>query len=452
MRRMAFPSKTLNLAIFIVSCLLITPALADSVSLEQTISARYSVRNWASGSISDVQLLEVLHSAYGVYGDHRSVPLVGNAYSLDLFVANTTGTYRYVPEQNTLIVHDLTVNKETLRPSFGQSFVPDASAVILIIWNQTRMSNQYYASAEAGLVVQNVYLAAVTLNLGTICIGMINSNNLRSTLGLPATMTPLHAMPLSYPASPYSSAAPDYARMTGNLPPVQINTASFTEALNNMLYAQSWSDQSLSTQELSQLLWAAYGYSSTDHRTVPSAMDVYPMKIWFLNTTAAYEFNPQTHSVTLKLEGDKRLEIATALGSPSLANATTIFLVIYNSSPGNDGGAVTYQWPEVEAGAIAQNILLEATAWDLSGNMVSQGLEEWNGAGAASIRNILGLSASLVPLYAVPVGHDGVVPEVYSLIVIAALMVATSIAAAFYVVRSRKRLKESNCTETADKQ
>ena len=449
---MAFPSKTFSLATFIISCLLITPALADSVSLEQTISARYSARSWTSDSISDVQLLEVLRSGYGYYGDHRSIPQVGNAYSLDLFVANATGTYRYVPEQNTLTVHDLSINKETIRSNFGQSYVADANAVILIIWNQTRMSNQYYASAEAGLVVQNIYLAAVTLNLGTVCVGMISSNGLRSALSLPATMTPLLAMPLSYPASPYSAATPDYTWMTGNLPPVQLSQTTFTDALNSMLYAQSWSNQNLSAQELSQLLWVAYGYSSAGHRTVPSAYNSYPTKIWFLNATAAYEFIPQTHSVTLKLQGDKRLEIATALGSQNLANASTVFLVIYDSSLGGDGGAVSHEFPEVEAGAIAQNILLEATAWDLSGNMVSQGLEEWNGAGAASIRNILGLSVSLVPLYAVPVGHDGVVPEVYSPIVIAALLVATAITTAFYVVRSRKRLKESNCTETADKQ
>ncbi|MCJ7762752.1 nitroreductase family protein, partial [Candidatus Bathyarchaeota archaeon] len=187
---MAFPSKTLSLATFIIFCLLITPALADSFPLEQTISARYSARSWTSDSISDVQLLEVLRSAYGNYGDHRSIPQIGNAYSLDLFVSNATGTYRYVPEQNTLTVHDLSVNKETLRPSFTQGYVADANAVILIIWNQTRMSNQYYASAEAGLVVQNIYLVAVTLNLGTVCVGMIDSNDLRSALSLPATMTP----------------------------------------------------------------------------------------------------------------------------------------------------------------------------------------------------------------------------------------------------------------------
>ena len=439
MRQMRFPSTTLGLTAFLVYCLLVTPALADSVSIEQTISARYSARSWTSDNISNVQLLEVLHSGSGYFGDHRSIPQVGNAYSIDLFVANATGTYLYVPEQNMLAVHDLSVNKETLRSNFDQSYVADANAVILIIWNQTRMSNEYYASAEAGLVVQNIYLAAATLNLGTVCVGMIDSGGLRNALSLPSTMTLLLVMPLSYPASSYSDATPDYTRMTGNLPLVQLSQTTFTEALNNMLYAQSWSNEDLSAQELSQLLWAAYGYSSTEHRTVPSALSTYAMKIWFLNATATYEFIPQTHSVTLKLQGDKRLEIADALGSQSLANASTVFLVVYDSSLGGDGGVVSHAWPEVEAGAIVQNILLEATAWDLSGNIVSQGLEEWNGAGATSIRDILGLSPSLIPLYAVPVGHDGVVPELSSPIIIIAFLVVATSAIAFYSITRRKR-------------
>lgn len=439
MRRMRFPSTALGLVAFFAYCLLVTPALADSVSIEQTISARYSARSWTSASVSDAQLLEVLHSGCGYYGDHRSIPQVGNAYSIDLFVANATGTYLYVPEQNVLTVHDLSVNKETIRSNFGQGYVADAKAVILIIWNQTRMSNQYYASAEAGLVVQNIYLAAATLNLGTVCVGMISSDGLRNALSLPATMTPLLVMPLSYPASSTSSATPDYTRMTGNLPPVQLSQMTFTDVLNNLLYAQSWSSKDLTAQELSQLLWAAYGYSSTGHRTVPSALSTYAMKIWFLNSTATYEFIPQTHSVTLKLQGDKRLEIAGALGSQSLVNASTIFLVVYDSSLGGDGGVVSHAWPEVEAGAIVQNILLEATAWDLSGNIVSQGLEEWNGAGAISIRNILSLSSSLIPLYAVPVGHDGVVPDLSSPIIIIVFLVVMTSAIAFYSITRRKR-------------
>ena len=45
---------------------------------------------------------------------------------------------------------------------------------------------------------------------------------------------------------------------------------------------------------------------------------------------------------------------------------------------------------------------------------MSLGSEGWNGAGAAAIRDLLGLSSALVPLSAIPVGHGGQISEFQS--------------------------------------
>lgn len=429
-----FTLRITGLAALLISSLLIPNAFGALIPIEQTISARSSIRSWTSSNIPSTQLLEVLRSAYGYYGDHRSIPHIGNEYSLDLFVANATGTYRYIPEQNVLATHDPSVNKETLRSRFNQGYPADANAVIIVVWNRTRMDNQYFASAQAGLIAQNLYLAAVSLDLGTVCVGLINSDGLRDDLKLSSAMTPLLIMPIGYVTTPYPSATPDYTRMAGNLPSVQFSQMSFANALNNLVYAQAWSaSQSLTLQELSQILWASYGYCSTSHRTVPSAYGIYPFKIWFINATGTYEYVPATHTVTLRLQGNKISEISNVFGSQNwVANAPTIFLVVYDSSLGGDGGIVLHEFPEVDAGTIVQNMLLEATAWNLSGNVVSQGLEVWNGAGAVSIRSILGMSSSLIPLYAVPVGHEGVIPEFPSAQILAVLIIVVlGVAVAF---------------------
>jgi len=90
-------------------------------------------------------------------------------------------------------------------------------------------------------------------------------------------------------------------------------------------------------------------------------------------------------------------------------------LIVYNSSynDGNtgDGGALPHEFMEVNAGAVIQELFLEAAAWNLSANVVSEGLEEWNGTGAEELRNILDLSSSIIPLYLVPVGHKTWVSE-----------------------------------------
>jgi len=355
----------------------------------------------------------VLCAAYGHVNDHRSVPRIGYDYSLMMFPVNQTGSYRYIPQNNSVAVHDLTVNKETLRPH-DQNWPSDASFVLVVVWNQTRMSNPYFASAEAGCLVQNVYLAAASLNLGTCCVGAINSQGLRNDLKLASTSIPLLVMPLGYPADPYPNASPNYDLMIGNLPPVQYSQLSFEDALKNMQFAKRWSAENLSSQEASQLLWAAYGYTNVTyktsyHRTTPSAMGIYPLLIFVSHATGVYQYLPENHSVAKILHGDKRLDVANACAGQSwAASAPLIFLIVYNSSynDGNtgDGGTLPHEFMEVNAGAVIQQLVLEASACNLSANVISKGLEEWNGTGASELRTILDLSPQTIPLFVVPIG------------------------------------------------
>jgi predicted secreted protein with PEFG-CTERM motif len=386
-----------------------------SLSFEQIVSRRLSVRSFTSEDISSQQLLDVLWAAYGYSNGIRSVPQIGYDYSLVIFPVNETGSYRYIPRNNSLVVHNPNVNKETIRPH-DSNWPSDAPFVLVVVWNETKMGNQYFASAETGCLVQNVYLGAASLDLGTCCVGLINSGGLRDDLTLPGTLTPLLVMPLGHPASPYPAASPNYDFMTGNLPAVQYSALSFEDAVRNMPFAQAWSAENLSLQELSQLVWAAYGYTNVTypthppfHRTTPSAHGIYPLIIYVSNATGIYRYSPENHSVTEILHDDKRLDIANACsGQVWAADAPTTFLIVYNSLYNNgntgDGGTLPHEFIEVDAGAVIQQIFLEASAWNLSANIVSQGLEEWNGTGAEELRNILGLSSSLIPLYTIPVG------------------------------------------------
>jgi len=98
----------------------------------------------------------VLQAAYGYLpSGYRSVPTIGGNYSLIIYIANATGSYRYIPENNSIVLHDENVTKETIRPH-DQGWPSEASAVLIIVWNKTKMGNQYFASAEAGCLVQNV--------------------------------------------------------------------------------------------------------------------------------------------------------------------------------------------------------------------------------------------------------------------------------------------------------
>ena len=411
-------------------CLALLVPQAFSLSLEEIISRRMSSRSYTSENISEQWLLEILELAYGTTNGHRSVPQIGDDYSLVIFPYNETGSYRYIPESNSLVVHDPSVNKDTI-PAYdyyNQAWVKDANVILAVVWNQTRMSNRYFASAEAGCFVQNMYLAAITFDIGTCCVGDIHSEELRNDLNLPSTLIPLLVMPLGYRTSPYPPASPNYEYMTGNLPSVQYSDLSFEDAVRNMVFTQEWTSEDLSLQEISQLLWAAYGYTNITfgwhkayHKTTPDSYAWYPLIIYFSNATGVYRYLPDSspnavpmplpyHGITKILSGDKRLDIANACaGQTWAADAPTIFLIAYNSSYNNgntgDGGVLPHLFTEVGTGAVIQELFLEASAWDLSANVVSEGLEEWNGTGAEELRSILGLPPSAIPLYIVPVGH-----------------------------------------------
>lgn len=420
-------------------CIALLVAQAFSLSLEETISRRQSIRSYTSESISTQQLLELLQIVYGYNNGHRSVPQIGDDYSLVIFPYNETGCYQYVPESNSLVVHDLTVNKDTVPAYdyFNQEWVKAANVILAVVWNQTRMNNGIFASAEAGCFVQNMYLAAITFDLGTCCVGSIHSEELREDLNLPSTLIPLLVMPLGYPTTPYPPASPNYDYMTGNLPPVQYSSLSFEDAIRNMHFTQEWAVEDLSLQELSQLLWAAYGYTNLTnwgadrlyHKTTPGIH--YELIIYVSNATGVYEYLDEVlpdhtprHSIMEILHGDKRFDIANACaGQVWAADAPAIFLIAFNSSynSGDTGDdmdqAIPHCFMEVSAGAVIQNLFLEASAWNLSANVVSESPEGWNGTGAQELRSILGLPPSVIPLYIVPVGaralgHDVAVSSV----------------------------------------
>jgi nitroreductase len=435
----------LRFVIVCVLCLLFAGGPVLATAFEETVSQRSSVRSYTAETVTSQQLMSVLCAAYGYTGAERVLPRVGADYSLAVFVVNSTACYLYNPEANSLSLHDSTVNKETIR-SHDSGWPSNANAVLVIVWNQTRMDNQYFASVEAGCLVQNVYLAAIAQNLGTCCVGGINSEGLRNDLKLPTTMIPILVMPLGYPTSAYPSATPAYSRMTGNLPLVQIGNRTFTDALDNIDYVETWSDQSLSTQDLSQLLWSAYGYSSIGHRTTPSAMDIYPLIVYVSNSTGVYQYIAESHSVMLVQLGDKRSEIAAACGNQLwAASAPAIFLVALDSSYSGgtgDGGALQHEWVEVDAGCVAQQILLEASAANLTANFIADGLETWNGSGAQTLRSILNLTPDIIVLYIMPVGHPAPeVPEFQSFLLIGLLLVCVaSIMALVKLTRKRTQV------------
>jgi hypothetical protein len=73
---------------------------------------------------------------------------------------------------------------------------------------------------------------------------------------------------------------------------------SLEETLQQRRSIREYTDADVSLSELSQLLWAAQGITSTQgFRTVPSAGALYPLEVYVVNATGVYHYIPLNHSL-----------------------------------------------------------------------------------------------------------------------------------------------------------
>jgi len=158
-------------------------------------------------------------------------------------------------------------------------------------------------------------------------------------------------------------------------------------------------------QELSQVLWAGYGYSYFEdtassppirHRTVPSATARYPMRIYAANSTGVYNYIPDQHTLTTIVAQDRRSSIASASGNTWASSAPLIIVIVWD-----DSNILTVDTTYVEVGLIAQNIYLESAAWGLIADWGKADIDE------DAMRDALGLVGEtyLHPVSIITVGH-----------------------------------------------
>lgn len=184
---------------------------------------------------------------------------------------------------------------------------------------------------------------------------------------------------------------------------------SVEKALSERRSIRSFKNESLTIDEVSQLLWAAQGVTDDKgHRTSPSAMASYPLEVYLLagNVTGlpagAYHYSPQGHNLTAISLGNKINELFNStmggredwrVGSPAVFIVTGVFDRV-NKVPGQDLSRFVY----VEAGTASENLLLEVVSLGL-GATYTAGFDE------NKTREYLELADGEDPIAVIPVGR-----------------------------------------------
>ena len=190
-----------------------TPRYKGKFSVEEAIFQRRSRRKYKKEAITLKEISQILWAAAGstvdvVTGATRTVPSAGACYPIETYLIVgkvkelATGIYHYNWQKHslTLIVKG-DVREELAKAALGQKMIKEAPVSLVFTIFYPRTTRRYgergvrYAHIDTGCVIQNVYLQAEALNLGTVCIGAFFDEKVKNILGIKDEQ-PLCIMPL----------------------------------------------------------------------------------------------------------------------------------------------------------------------------------------------------------------------------------------------------------------
>lgn len=190
-----------------------------------------------------------------------------------------------------------------------------------------------------------------------------------------------------------------------NLPePKFASQTSVEEALFKRRSVREYKEDSLTLEQISQLLWAAQGITAKwGGRTAPSAGALYPLEIYLLVgkvrglKPGLYHYDPEKHAISLKKEEDLREGLTEAsLGQKEILKApvTLVITAVYERTM-KKYHQRGIQYVHMEVGSAGQNIYLQAESLGLGTVFIGAFEDE-------EVKKVLGISEE--PLGIMPVG------------------------------------------------
>ena len=188
------------------------PKYDSSVSIEQAMLERRSVRAYQDEPLTLTEVAQLLWSAQGITDSkraYRTAPSAGALFPLEVYVVIgnvegiAEGVYKYKPDKHELIkVRDGDVRDKLAVAALGQACVKKSAIAIVFSAVYERTTRKYgdrgvrYVHMEAGHAAQNVCLQAVSLNLGTVIVGAFRDDEVSKILNLPDEEQPLYILPV----------------------------------------------------------------------------------------------------------------------------------------------------------------------------------------------------------------------------------------------------------------
>lgn len=191
------------------------PAFRGTMSVEEALKARRTVRHFTTGSLTLAQVSQILWGADGVSDPrgYRTAASAGATYPLEIYLVAgeqgveglPAGVYRYrVADQVLEPMAGGDFRPAVARASLHQFWMAEAPVMVVIAALYRRCTARYgergvmYTHMESGLVAQNLFLQAEALGLGAGIVGAFQDQVLAQLLKLPPEQVPLLVMPVGY--------------------------------------------------------------------------------------------------------------------------------------------------------------------------------------------------------------------------------------------------------------
>jgi SagB-type dehydrogenase family enzyme len=147
--------------------------------------------------------------------------------------------------------------------------------------------------------------------------------------------------------------------------PQKTGGMSLMEALNNRQSQRSYSSRELTQQQMSNLLWAAYGINRPNgYRTAPSARTAHQFDIYIIKNDGWYLYDAQQHTM-LKMGSENLQEHAGTQDFVQTAPVNLVFVVDYDKMESFDDKMKVF-YSATDVGYISQNVYLYCAAEGLA--------------------------------------------------------------------------------------
>ena len=179
------------------------PSLKGTISFEEALARRRSVRQFADQQLKPAQISQLAWAGQGITEPQRGLrtsPSAGETYPIMLYIATQEGLFVYRPEEHSLGQISILDVRSSLSAI-------NAPCTIIIAGSERKVTTKFrrdarqYMLLEAGHIAQSIQLQAVCLGLGAVPVGGFDIRNIRKVCKLTKDLDPLLLIAVGYPVT-----------------------------------------------------------------------------------------------------------------------------------------------------------------------------------------------------------------------------------------------------------